>query len=174
MQASFGKNTKRQWVPLFFVLDMVINEPFKVLVQKKKCLWCLSLNPGSRSLLASVGSLMDHTSTSLAQTSFRELKSTNEPCNTQRILVAESVVDSFTGYSDSRSSVCCRVCLGLESPQGQLSPENALNSQLFIISCWHSDPSCYISRQIQTCTRRGFKLTPFPSSLPLHIDFTLR
>lgn len=51
----------------------------------------------------------------------------------ERSLAEETIVDSFISYSDSKFSVCCRVCLGLESPQDQLSAKNGLNTQPFII-----------------------------------------
>lgn len=51
----------------------------------------------------------------------------------ERTLAAEIILDGFTSYSDSKFLVCCWVCLGLESPQDQLSADNAPNIQPFII-----------------------------------------
>lgn len=88
-----------------------------------------------------------------------------------------SRIGSFTDYSYSRFSFCCRVCLGLESPQDQLSPENALKTQIFLISSqmWAVDTLTFLV-PFQDKIRhiwKGFQ-TSFPFSLPLHIDFTLR
>lgn len=83
----------------------------------------------------------------------------------ERTLAAEIILDGFTGYSNSTFSVCCRVCLGLESPQDPLSAEKCLKHTAFPYylsngSCQHSDP-CSISGLIQTHVEVGSNFFPF-------------
>lgn len=50
-----------------------------------------------------------------------------------KTLAAKIILDGFSSYSDSKFSVVCRVCLGLESPQDELSAEDVSNTQPFCI-----------------------------------------